>query len=53
MWRRARVTYRETSLGEKIVTIVTVLLVVAVGLVVFEFAGAIVASLGTILDVLR
>ncbi len=53
MWRRARVTYRETSLGEKIVTIVTVLVVVAAGLVVFEFAGAIVASIGAILDAVR
>ncbi len=53
MWRRPRLTERETFLGEKIVTGITVLIVVAAGVVVFEFAGVIVTSIGATLDALR
>ncbi len=51
--RRLRYTEQTTSLGDKIVTILMVLLLLVAGFVVFEFAGAIIGSIGGIRDLLR
>jgi hypothetical protein len=53
MWRRLRYTEQTTSLGDKIVTVLMVLFLLVAGFVVFEFAGAIIGSIGGIRDLLR
>jgi hypothetical protein len=39
MWQRMSNARRVTTLGEKIITVLTVVLLLAAGFVAFEFAG--------------